>query len=103
MVFNYTYKLSYYIDEKCNELIIEVNLKEVEGKLNNYQNIHYGELKINDKINKDYDLSHCVNAQFGVEFIVKELINKLAQQATSENKTFKVINNEDKSIKKNRK
>jgi len=96
MKFKGTYKLIYTLDRSEKELLVEVQLKQVEGKLKPNQNVYYGEAHINNKLSATIDLSHCVNARYAAEKIGLEMKNELKKKAIDENLSFKIKSEEIK-------
>ena len=94
MVFHGTYILSYTVNGEPKELVVTVNLKQIERLTHKYQNIWYGEAKVNDVLYNEVDLSHCVNALFAAEEIGEKLKNDLKKKIRDEGKRFKVKNEE---------
>jgi hypothetical protein len=86
-----TYKLSYTIDNKPNDLIVEVKLVKHEGMGESFQNIYYGVIYVDGHVYEDrWNLSHCVNAKLAVEEIGNELKEELKKKLRSEGKAFRL-------------
>lgn len=83
------YKLNYTINKKPEELIVEVELKMVEGLLKPMQNIYEGFAKVNGSPYVE-DLSHCVNARLAAESIGKRMRNEIMKKCKEDKKTFKI-------------
>lgn len=96
MKFKSTYRLIYTLNRSEKELLIEVQLKQVEGKLKPNQNVYYGEAYINGKISTIIDLSHCVNAKYAAEKIGLEMKNDLKMKAIEEKLSFNIKSEEIK-------
>ena len=96
-----TYKQAYTLDKEAKELILEVELKQIEGTIKPGQNIWYGIASANGKKIEHKDLPYCVNAEYMAEKIGLEIIKSWEIRAKKENKIFKLkkIKNEGKSIK----
>ena len=84
-----SYKLEYTINKKPEQLIVEVELKLVEGMLNPRQNLYEGFATVNGVAYKE-DLSHCVNAKLCAESIGKKLRNDIMLKCKEEKKVFKI-------------
>lgn len=84
------YKLNYTINKKPEELIVEVELKLVEGLLKPMQNVYEGFAKVNGLPYTEEDLSCCVNARLGAESIGKRMRDKLMKKCKEEKKVFKI-------------
>ena len=67
MVFNGTYSQKYSVDREVKELVVEVELKQIDGLGKPGQNIWYGVATANGKEIKHKDLPYCVNAQYMAE------------------------------------
>lgn len=87
-----SYKLSYTIDKKPNELTVEVELKLVEGMLKPKQNVYEGFAIVNGSPYNKEDLSHCVNARLGAESIGKTIRNEIMKKCKEDKKVFKIKN-----------
>ena len=85
-----SYKLSYTIDKKPEQLIVEVELKSIEGLLKPRQNVYEGFAKVNGSPYTDEDLSHCVNARLAAESIGKRMRNEIMKKCKEEKKSFKI-------------
>ena len=97
-----TYSQKYSIDNEEKELLVEVQLKQIDGMLKPKQNIWYGVATANGKDVKHKDLPYCVNAEHMAETIGLEIIKSWEIRAKKENKIFKLkkIKNEGKNAKK---
>ena len=85
-----TYKLNYTIDKIPNQLIVDVELKLVEGLLKPKQNVYEGFATVNGVPYTDEDLSHCVNARLGADTIGKKIRNEIMLKCKEEKKVFKI-------------
>lgn len=90
MVLNGTYKQGYTLDRVVKELLVNVELKEVEGMIEVGQNLWYGVATANGKEIKHKSLPTCVNAQFMADRIGKEIINAWKIRAKKEGKSFRL-------------
>jgi len=90
MVFKGTYKQKYILDKENKELVVDVQLKQIDGMLQSRQNIYYGIATANGKEIKHKDLPFCVNAQHMAEKIGLEIIESWKTRATKEGKNFKL-------------
>jgi len=90
------YYLSYSIDKKPKEIIVDVKLIMVDGKLNNNQNIYFGEVHVNGYKKEEYDLTTCVNAEYAAENIGLSLKETLILRATEDRLRFKILKEEIK-------
>jgi hypothetical protein len=70
-----TYKQKYTLDREAKELVVEVELKQIDGIGKPGQNLWYGVATANDQEIEHKDLSHCVNAEYMAETIGLEIIN----------------------------
>ncbi len=77
MVLKGKYVLKYVSNKEDLELVVEVQLKMVDGEIKNNQNIFYGIVLVNGTLKKEYDLHSCVNAKFVAEEIGVKLKNEL--------------------------
>ncbi len=84
------YKLNYTINKNPEELIVEVELKIVEGLLKPKQNVYEGFAKVNGSPYVEEDLSHCVNARLAAESIGKRMRNEIMKKCKEDKKTFKI-------------
>ena len=85
-----TYKQKYTLDRETKELVVEVELKQIEGQKEPRQNIWYGVATANDKEIKHRDLPYCVNAEYMAETIGLEIIAAWKTRAKKEGKTFRL-------------
>lgn len=90
MEFKGKYKQKYTLDRESKELVVEVELKQVEGFLEPRQNIWYGVATANDKEIKHKDLPYCVNAVYMAEKIALEIIEAWKIRAKKEGKSFRL-------------
>lgn len=84
------YKQKYIIDRKPKELVVEVELKQIEGMMKPRQNIYYGIATANGKEIKHKDLPYCVNAQYMAEKIGLEIIESWKIKAKKEDRIFRL-------------
>ena len=87
-----TYKLNYTINKKPEQLIVETELKLIDGLIKPMQNVYEGFAKVNGEPYTEEDLSHCVNARLGAESIGKEIRDEIMQKCKDEKKIFKIKN-----------
>jgi len=99
MVIKGIFKQKYTLDKEEKELVVEVELKQIDDLIKPRQNIWYGVATANDKEIKHRDLPYCVNAQSMAETIGLEIIETWKIRANKEGKKFKLVKNENKSIK----
>jgi hypothetical protein len=85
-----TYKQKYTLDREPKELVVEVELKQVDGFLKPGQNAYYGVAIANDKKIKHKDLPYCVNAVYMAEQIALEIIASWKIRAKKEGKSFRL-------------
>jgi len=90
MVFNGTYSQKYSVDREVKELVVEVELKQIDGLGKPGQNIWYGVATANGKEIKHKDLPYCVNAQYMAETIGLEIIEAWKTRAKKEGKSFRL-------------
>lgn len=81
----------YTLDREHKELIVEVELKMVDGFLKPRQNLWYGVATANDKEIKHKDLPFCVHAGYMAETIGEEIIEAWKKRAKKEGKNFRLI------------
>ena len=84
-----SYKLIYTIDEILNELVINVELKQITGLIQPFQNIYHGIAYVNGSIYLKKDLSHCIDAKLAAEELGIELKEKLKKKLRKEGKSFR--------------
>ena len=84
------YKLNYTINKKPEQLIVEVELKIVEGLLKPRQNVYEGFATINGVVYTKNNLSHCVNARLAAESIGKRMRDEMMKKCKEEKKIFKI-------------
>jgi hypothetical protein len=85
-----TYKQAYTIDKEAKELVVEVELKQIEGMMKPGQNVWYGVAIANGKEIKHKSLPYCVNAEYMAETIGLEIIESWKIRAKKEGKVFKL-------------
>ena len=90
MVFNGIYSQMYSVDRETKELVVEVELKQIDGLGKPGQNIWYGVATANGKEIKHKDLPYCVNAQYMAESIGLEIIEAWKIRAKKEGKSFRL-------------
>ena len=91
-----TYKQKYTLDRETKELVVEVELKQIEGQKEPRQNIWYGVATANDKEIKHRDLAYCVNAEYMAESIGEEIIQAWKIRAKKQGKTFRLKHDKKK-------
>ena len=69
-----TYKQKYTLDREAKELVVEVELKQIDGMGNPHQNLWYGVATANGQDIEHKDLPNCVNAEYMAETIGLEII-----------------------------
>lgn len=84
------YKQKYTVDRQAKELVVEVELKQIEGLMKPKQNVWYGVATANGKEIKHKDLPHCVNAQYMAETIGLEIIESWKVRAKKQGKNFRL-------------
>ena len=84
------YKQAYTLDREQKELVVEVELKQIEGMFEPRQNIWYGVATANEKEIKHKDLPYCVNAQYMAEKIALEIIEAWKIRAKKQGKSFRL-------------
>ena len=95
------FKQKYTLDGEVKELVVEVELKQIEGQKEPRQNVWYGVAIANDKEIKHKDLPYCVNAQYMAETIGLEIIEAWKTRAKKEGKTFRLKHVRKPKRKKN--
>jgi hypothetical protein len=90
MVFKGTYRQKYTLDREAKELVVEVELKQIEGLMKPHQNIWYGVATANGKEIQHKSLPYCVNAQSMAETIGLEIIQAWKVRADKEGKSFRL-------------
>ena len=91
-----TYAQSYSLDRETKKLVVDVVLKQVEGRAKLRQNIYYGVATANGKEVQDKGLPYCVNAEYMAEHIALRIIEAWKVRALKEGKTFKLKHNKKK-------
>ena len=86
------YKLSYTLNKEAKDLILDVEIKQVEGIPKKGQNVWEGVAMLNGKPYTKEDLSHCVNAKTAATRIGTKLRDELKNTAKKENKSFRIKN-----------
>jgi hypothetical protein len=86
------YKLTYTIDRTPIDLVLDVELKMIEGLMKPGQNVWEGVAFLDGQIFTKEDLSHCVNAKVAAERIGHKLRDELKLTAKNEGKSFRVKN-----------
>lgn len=89
MKLNGSYRLIYTSDSHQEELLVEVELKKINGQIKPRQNVFYGIAYVNGSLYLKNDLSHYVNASFAAEDIGIELKEELKKKLRSEGKSFR--------------
>jgi hypothetical protein len=89
-----TYKLGYTIDKEPKNLILNVELKMIDGVMKLKQNVWEGVAFLDGQIFTKEDLSHCVDARLAAERIGHKLRDELKLTAKQEGKSFRVKNEE---------
>jgi len=85
-----TYRQKYTLDKEAKELVVDVELKQIEGMMKPRQNIWYGVATANGKEIQHKDLPYCVNAQNMAERIGLEIIEAWKVRADKEGKSFRL-------------
>ena len=85
-----TYKQKYTLDREAKELVVEVELKQIDGIPKPGQNIWYGVATANDQEIKHKDLPYCVNAEYMAETIGLEIINAWQIRAKKLGNSFRL-------------
>lgn len=84
------YKLSYILDKEVKNLVLDVELKQIEGLPTPYQNVWEGYAVLNGSPYKDDDLSHCVDAKSSAMRIGYKLKNEIKTKARSNHMIFRI-------------
>ena len=84
------YKQKYTLDRETKELLVEVELKQIDGQGKPGQNIWYGVATANGKNIKHKDLPFCVNAEYMAEQIGLEIIASWKIRAKKQGKSFRL-------------
>jgi len=84
------YKLEYTIDKEPNRIILNVELKEIEGFKKPRQNVWEGFAVLDKKPYTDVDLSNCVDAKLAAQSIGYKLRNEIKQEARKNQKLFRI-------------
>ena len=85
-----TYKQLYTLNREAKELLVEVELKQVDGLVKKGQNIWYGVATANGK------KINCVNAEYMAETIGLEIIAAWKTRAKKEGKNFRLKHDKKK-------
>ena len=85
-----TYIQKYTLDREQKELVVEVELKQIDGLGKAGQNIWYGVATANDKNINHKDLPYCVDAELMAERIGLEIIEAWKTRAKKEGKSFRL-------------
>lgn len=96
--------IKYILDKEPKELVVEIELQQVNGFLEPFQNVWKGIAMINDNLFDHPDLSYCVNAQLMAERIAWDWIEEKRIQYKNENKNFRLKRktNEAERISRNK-
>jgi len=84
------YSQKYTLDKEQKELVVDVELKQIDGLMKPGQNVWYGVATANGKTIDHKDLSHCVNAESMAERIGLEIIEAWKTRAKKEGKSFRL-------------
>ena len=84
------YRLSYTLDRELMDMVIEVELRQIEGLMKKGQNVWEGFAKLNGKEYSDYDLTHCVNARLAAERIGHNLREEIKVTSKKVGSSFRV-------------
>lgn len=84
------YKQKYTLDREAKELVVEVELKQIDGMGKPGQNLWYGVATANGKNIKHKDLPFCVNAEYMAEQIALEIIASWKFRAKKQGKSFRL-------------
>jgi len=84
------YKLTYTIDRVPTDLVLDVELKMIDGMMKPGQNVWEGVAFLDGQIFTKEDLSHCVNAKVAAERIGHKLRDELKATASKGGKSFRV-------------
>jgi len=90
------YKLTYTVDGYLEELLVEVELKQLNQILKPKQNSCYCIAYVNGSLYTKFDLNNYVNPSAAAEEIGLELKDKLKKKLRSENKSFRIKKEEIK-------
>lgn len=90
MVFKGTYKQKYILDKEHKELLVDVELKQIDGMQQPFKNVFYGVATANGKDVKHKDLPFCVNAEYMAEIIGLGIIEAWKTRAKNEGKIFRL-------------
>ena len=85
-----TYTQAYTLDREAKELVVEVELKQVDGFCKPRQNLWYGVATANGKEIKHKDLPYCVNAVYMAEHIALGIIAAWKIRAKKQGKSFRL-------------
>jgi hypothetical protein len=84
------YKLNYTINKIPEELVVEVELKMIEGMQKSRQNVYEGFAKVNGSSYTVEDLSNCVNAKLAAQSIGKRMRDEMMKKCKEDKKVFKI-------------
>jgi len=90
MKFKGTYKQMYTVDKETKELVVEVELKQIDGLMKPGQNVWYGVATANGKEIKHPSLPYCVNAEYMAQTIGLEIIEAWKRRAKLQGKSFRL-------------
>jgi hypothetical protein len=85
-----TYKQKYTLDREAKELVVEVELKQINGMGKPGQNLWYGVATANGQDIEHKDLPHCVNAEYMAETIGLEIIKAWQIRAKKLGNSFRL-------------
>lgn len=85
-----TYCQKYTLDKEAKELVVNVELKQIDGLMKVGQNVWYGVATANGREIDHPKLPHCVNAEFMAERIGLEIIEAWKVRAKKEGKSFRL-------------
>jgi len=85
-----TFVQKYTLNGERKELVVEVELKKVNGILKPRQNLWYGVATANGKNIDHKDLPFCVQAQYMAEQIGEEIIAAWKIRAKKQGKNFRL-------------
>ena len=69
--------INYIIAGEKKSIVVEVELKQIDGSIQPFQNIWFGVATVNEKNYEDPTLKYCVNAEYKAESIALDHIKKL--------------------------
>jgi hypothetical protein len=90
MELNGKYRLSYTLDREFMDMVVEVELRKIEGLMKKGQNVWEGFAKLNGREYFDYDLTHCINARLAAERIGHDLREDIKATAKKVGTSFRV-------------